>query len=191
MYSIYNTDAFILESSGKREADKTFALFTEDFGRVSATAQGVRLMQSKLRPHLSDYSLSRVALVRGKETWRIVSAESQGFFPAGKNPSRTAFIRALRLLHRLVKGEEINIKLFTLLSKAHAYMISDLQGDEKTFETLLIIRILHLLGYVAPSKKFAPYILDNDFSAEYLTQFSPFVRGAIQSINTAIQESQL
>jgi len=132
MYLIYETDAFILESSGRREADKVFTFYTEDFGLIRARAQAVRKMESKLRAHLIDFSLVRVSLVRGKESWRIVAARRIFFAPLH-------LIQPLLLIKRFVHGELSQPKLFSVLREAYKGNIP---------ETETVVRILCELGYI-------------------------------------------
>jgi len=132
MYAIYETEAFILESSGRREADRIFSLYTEEFGMIRASAIAVRKMQSKLRSHLTDFSLVSVSLVRGKETWRITSARRVIDAPRH-------LIQPLLLIKRLVHGEMAQPKLFSLLRDSY---------EKKMPETFTVINILKELGYV-------------------------------------------
>ena len=74
LHHIYHTEGFVLSGQSVGEANKYFRIFTKDFGMVGAMAQGIRLLQSKLRYSLQDYSYSKISLVRGKQVWRIVGA---------------------------------------------------------------------------------------------------------------------
>ena len=84
MHHKYSTEAFILKSLHHKDADKVYVLFTENFGLIRASAQGVRLLKSKLRYHLSDFSCINISLVRGRDYWRIVGAEKSAGFIHGK-----------------------------------------------------------------------------------------------------------
>lgn len=99
---------------------------------IRASAIAVRKMQSKLRPHLTDFSLVSVSLVRGRETWRITAARR--FLAAPPH-----LIRPLLLVRRLVHGEMAQPKLFSILREAF-------MGNMP--ETSAVLRILHELGYV-------------------------------------------
>ncbi|MBU1159875.1 DNA repair protein RecO, partial [Patescibacteria group bacterium] len=73
---IYQTEGIILRKSNFGEADRILTIFTEKFGKISAVAQGVRYLKSKLRYNLETMSRSRIGLVASKKTdWRIIDAE--------------------------------------------------------------------------------------------------------------------
>ena len=74
-YHIYNTKGIILSEKSLREADRVYSILTRDLGLIRATALGVRKESSKLRGNLEPVGLTTVSLVRGKEYWRVTSAE--------------------------------------------------------------------------------------------------------------------
>jgi DNA repair protein RecO len=134
-YAVYSTRGFILGSSPSGEASKIYLLYTEDFGLVRARAQGVRLITSKLRYNLEDFSFGSFSLVKGKEVWRLTGALKIDLQPKFS----TVRARVLNFVKRLVQGEEKNEKLFkTLLSITETEMS----------EPLILAHILSALGYM-------------------------------------------
>jgi recombinational DNA repair protein (RecF pathway) len=77
MYTIHTTPGFIIGSRPSGEAGKLLSIFTQDLGLIRATAQGIRFEKSKLRPFIQDYSVGIFSFVRGKEFWRLTSAQEQ------------------------------------------------------------------------------------------------------------------
>lgn len=132
-YTVYTTLGFILSSSPHGEANRLYHIFTRDFGVVIATAQGVRLAKSKLRGHLTEFSLASVSLVKGKEFWRLTSAQA---LQSNRHP---LYVQILSILKRLLQGEGEHVALFDFLK-------------EKLFgeidETEIMIKILIELGYI-------------------------------------------
>ncbi|MBX4209073.1 recombination protein O N-terminal domain-containing protein [Candidatus Parcubacteria bacterium] len=139
-YAVYNTRGFILGSGPSGEASKLYSIYTEDFGLVRAKAQSVRLLQSKLRYNLEDYSFSAVSLVKGREVWRLTGAENLS------QRSNDLLIRArtLNLIRRLVQGEEKNEDLFDAL----LLLESDAAGATAPSEALILSHALSALGYL-------------------------------------------
>ena len=127
-YHIYTTRGLVLSERPVREADRIYNILTRDFGLVRATALGVRKINSKLRGSIEPVSLSNVSLVRGKEHWRLTSAE---FIRSFKQS------RPLSLLENLVAGEAPHPELFDMAEKY-------LESDEITF----VSQILFHLGYL-------------------------------------------
>ena len=56
MHHIYHTEGIILGSRNFGEAGKYYYIFTRDLGMITAGAQGVRKMSSKLRFVLQDFA---------------------------------------------------------------------------------------------------------------------------------------
>ena len=192
-HHIYHTEAFILDSREVGEANRAFSLFTRELGLVVATAQGVRLLKSKLRYTLQDYAHVKVDLVRGKEIWRVVSG--------GPTPPQLAhdillplYARVCKLVLRLCHGEEKNEELFEIMLDFFNYSES---VDEETvkeyfapLEIVLVLKVLYTLGYIGDSsiielfiaKKFGEINLQN-----VMSQKNVFV----SYINLALSESHL
>jgi DNA repair protein RecO (recombination protein O) len=60
MHHIYHTEGFILSSRNVGEANKILTIYTREIGFVKALAQGVRLVKSKLRFALHDFSYTNI-----------------------------------------------------------------------------------------------------------------------------------
>src|SRR6185369_11774060 len=103
MYHIYTTPAFVVYSTSHGESGKFLLLFTKDFGMIGATAQGLRLNQSKLRYHLQDSNFSNISIVRGKEIWRVTGATHA--LDKKVERDNLVYLKILKLLRRLVQGE--------------------------------------------------------------------------------------
>lgn len=127
-YYIYTTRGIVLSERPIREADRLYSILTRDFGLVRAHAIGVRKGVSKLRGSLEPISLSTVSLVRGKEFWRLVSAEHIKSFKKSQ---------PLVLLEKLIAGESAHPELFDIVEQ---YIESD--------EVTLVSQILFHLGYL-------------------------------------------
>jgi DNA repair protein RecO len=192
-HHIYQTDAFIIDSKNVGEANKMVYLFTRDIGMISAAAQGVRLLKSKLRYSLQDFSLSKVSLVRGKEVWRITSAGLKEKLLSKMSPDSFAFARALVLVKRLTPGEEKNEPLFEALQKASDFLqtkeIDEI--DPLHFECILVLRILNHLGYLAPQPVIKQFVESNEWNKSLIGQLDFFKKEALGEINRALKESQL
>jgi hypothetical protein len=82
-------------------------------------------MKSKLRPSIQDLSFSKVALVRGKEYWRLTSAEKLISLYDKRVPMqiRVCMSNVLQFTKRLVTGESKHEELFDMLSKLFAFCL--------------------------------------------------------------------
>ncbi|MBI2888401.1 MAG: DNA repair protein RecO [Parcubacteria group bacterium] len=199
MYRIYSTEGLILRSFDVGEASKVLSLFTKEFGLLSARVQGVREERSKLRYHLQDFSLASFDLVRGKNGWRVTSArdsENLVLFPVvqKRNAALGVLVRVSSLLTRLLHGEEKNTELYSDVVSSFSILQNAVieEGSLNDFEVLLLMRILHHLGYWGNDAVLSPFL--NSFEIEKpetLASFAPVRRHAIRRINAALKETQL
>jgi DNA repair protein RecO len=192
-HHIYQTEAFVLDSKNTGEANKVIFLFTKELGLVAGIAQGIRHLKSKLRYSLQDFSYSKVSLVRGKEMWRVTSAGLVDVVQSKNNPAGFTFVRALVLVKRLVQGEEKNEALWSVLASAFEYVRKTAveKDASEDFECLLILRILHTLGYIAASSETAVFLAENTWNDELFKQISVSKTDILTQINKALKESHL
>jgi len=138
-YTIHTTNGLILSYKPLREADRVYSILTKDLGLVRATATGVRKGHSKLRGLLEPLSLVSVSLVRGKEYWRLTSAE----FLKNISPAPEV-LKPIVLLEKLVQGEAPNPELFESVQK----IILSSESRDEMFEINFVAKILFHLGYL-------------------------------------------
>jgi DNA repair protein RecO (recombination protein O) len=136
-YHIYTTKGITLSYRPFKEADRIYSILTRDLGLIRATALGVRKEASKLRGSLEPVVLANVSLVRGKEFWRITSAES-----LDRIESRPERLKPLALLERLVQGEAAHPELFDVVEK---FLTT---AGTLNSETSFVAHILWQLGYI-------------------------------------------
>lgn len=205
-YHIYQTEGFIIDSIDTGEANKMVTLFTADLGLVNALAQGVRVQQSKLRQSLQDLSFASLALVRGKEIWRVTSARKlislyDRRIPVG---GRMMMAKILAFVKRMVTGESPNAELFAVLSSLAAFCFSE-RNQFKTKEGIEVVeliahlRILDVLGYATSDLNLQKYmtrqVLDGKITYEWplplLEEMLGDMERARSEVARAIRESHL
>ncbi len=148
-YSIHTTEGLVLSYRSLREADRVYSILTRDFGLIRATATGVRKGHSKLRGVIEPISLVQVSLVKGREYWRLTSAEF-----IQKVESSEEILKPLALLEKLVQGEAPNSELFEAVKKIITPPKPPLSkgrakgGVDEMFEIKLVAQILFHLGYL-------------------------------------------
>ncbi|MEK7194466.1 MAG: DNA repair protein RecO [Patescibacteria group bacterium] len=161
-HHVYTTKGIVLALYPTKEADKTASILTRDLGLVRATARGIRKSSSKLTTPLTEFAISKVSLVKGKNFWRVttVTLLHNSFVELrGKREALKSLARVTSLLSSLVKGEEKNVELYDELE---ANLLSLIYGDVRTeeaedWEIFTVARLLSHLGYL--SKEDAPATL--------------------------------
>ncbi len=149
-YKAYITEALVCGSTPHHTSDRSYLLFSREAGMVWATAKSVREERSKQRYALQDFSYARVTLVKGKSGWRLAGAEalSNVYMETELRGVRVMVWKIVGLIRRFVQGEVPHTQMFddvlTAFKEASLY-------DPVKLESILTLRILYELGYIAPS----------------------------------------
>lgn len=156
-YQTYITEALVCGSFDSKTADRSFLLFTKEAGMIYAHAKSVREERSKQRYALQDCSHVRATLIRGKSGWKIAGVESiQNLYALTESREARAFLRnIIRLLRRVIHGETVYDEIFddiiSACTQAEKYPHTKL-------ESILSLRILHALGYIAPAPEYDTFL---------------------------------
>lgn len=179
----YSTKCFVIESYPQGENDRTYKLFTRDFGLITVHAKSIRKLESKLRAHVLPRTLSLVTLVQGREVWRLVGAEEIEINPH-------LMYEVATLVKRFIRGEgshkALYDRLIQFLERAPSY-------DIQKARLLLYFILLVELGYadakvigVKDIKEYITWSVDDLYTHLQLSHSA--VRKHIQSV---LQEMQL
>ncbi len=191
-HTIYNTEAFVLSSRSSGEADKTFVLFTKDFGIVSAKATSIRKAESKVRFSVQDFRYADVSLVKGKIIWRLISARPIHDLNSVKSLSAPARIRSLQLVAKLGPREEPLTNLFEELVGAYTFSsrIHPKKSDMESLEALLAMKILHTLGYWGEDQGDRE-LVRSVFNEESIGKISTVRRSIVAELNKSLRATHL
>jgi len=190
MYQKYHTEAIVLGNRERGESDRVFTLYTEEFGLVRARASAVRSEKSRMRYALQNYSRAHVALVRGKQGWRIGGAVSiRGAI--GSEDNIAAFARIARLVMRLVAGEERNQYLFATLQEAHGALMQKPCEAWATIELVCVARALHALGYLSTEAMETTLFTHTAYAQRDIREAETMQEKLLSSINRAIADTHL
>lgn len=187
MYQKYQTDAIVLRSYERGEADRVYALYTKEFGFVWARASAVRRESSRMRYALQNYALVNVSLVRGTAGWRAVGARAVAMIGG----DAAAFARIGRLVERLVGGEGQNEYLFQTLTDAHAAIQREPRELHGAIELLAVARVLYTLGYVSAEALGTALFTHTAFTHAELQEAEHARQKLLSSVNRALSETHL
>jgi DNA repair protein RecO len=194
MHLIHTTPGFVIDSRPRGEAGKLVSIFTRDYGLVMAAAQGIRLEKSKLRYHVQEYSFGTFSLVRGKEYWRLTSAQETPDQKYKIKSNDDLIARAALLLKRLLHGEEPHPELFSIIESCARFLAeNEAVSPEhlKTLESLIILRMLHALGYIGKDADVSEALESGPIDLRLLDSIAPKRTALNQHINKALRESHL
>ena len=190
MYAKYTTDAIVLSTGERGEADSFVALYTYDFGLVFARAAGARKESSRMRYALYAGSHMSASLVRGKAGWRLAGARAIGAYLAPEDVQ--VFARVARLARRLMSGDEQNEYIFRSL-ESFLNSLADSSLDRAALELIAVTRLLHGLGYISKEALAAAPILTTagEVTAADLELAAKEKRALLGAVNGALAASQL
>jgi len=198
-HHIYQTRAFVIDHVETGEANVTLSLMTEDLGLVRAAAQGVRHLKSKLRPSIQDLSFSKIALVRGREVWRLTGAEKLISLADRRiQPQiRKLMAKTLGLVKRLSPGEAPNEYLFEAVSRFCSFCFEKkdvLAADQEKQDAAYLLvefRILHSLGYGSEDEKLVPFSQSAEISEVMLSEVQVISKEMAEHNEQALAGSHL
>ncbi|OGG72917.1 hypothetical protein A3A38_02750 [Candidatus Kaiserbacteria bacterium RIFCSPLOWO2_01_FULL_53_17] len=191
MYQKYQTEAIVLRSYERGEADRMFALFTLEFGFVWARVSAVRREVSRMRYALQSSARANVSLVRGSRGWRIVGAAAIAPIDVGNKSGAATFARIAQLLERLSPGEEANPYLFSTLAEAHEALMREAKEAHPMIELIAVARMLYALGYLSTEALGTALFTETLFAPVHLTEAEAQKQKLLSSINRALSETQL
>ena len=194
-HNIYKTEAIILGSRNSGESNRLLFLLTKELGFIVALSQGVRNLKSKLRYGLQDFNLINLELVRGKEVWRVTSAEIIKNYSKsllGDERKAKSAGRIFLVLRRLMHGESKNRELFEDVSQFLSFIEKEDLNSEKLLllEILVNLRILNHLGYGSNEESIKKFLSGN-MSLELIDSLLAVRKKAVIEVNRALEESHL
>ncbi len=114
---MYITQGIVLNKISVGEADAIFSIYTKDFGKIRAMAQGVKKEEAKLKGHLERFNMVDIAFVLGKSGERLTRAS------------------ALNTWSRLRRDHQKNSTAFYITELVHKNCFEG-QKDENLWELL-------------------------------------------------------
>ncbi|MCX6721901.1 MAG: DNA repair protein RecO [Candidatus Staskawiczbacteria bacterium] len=151
MTTRYKTQAFVFKKNDVNESDRSFSVFTENFGRLDIFAKAIRKNASKLRSGIDTFFLSDVEFIQGKNRKTLTDAVTvKKFNNIWQDLEKFKIANKIgEVIENFIKGEEKDGNLFNLLNETF-YKLND-SGLKKERYTLLycyfLWNALSLLGY--------------------------------------------
>ena len=160
MYHKFGTEGLVLQKRGVGEANISVVLLTRELGLARATARSARTERSKLRYGLEPMTLGTFSLVRGKHEWRLTGVEhADRTLLACAGNRRLSLGRIVRLLMRLIQGEEVNKLLFTDVTIGFSSLAqAESEQDAASIECIVVLRILSRLGYLSQTPEIMHFL---------------------------------
>ncbi len=154
----YKATGFIISKRFSREHDCIFVLYTKEYGKIEALAQGILKLESKLAGDLELLTKGSFLIAHGRVFDRIAGIDAQErFVEIKKNiPKLVVALHGVEILNQVVNGKATDINLFALLED----FFKELEELSLKTETrkalylshLFIIKLSLILGYRSSSR---------------------------------------
>lgn len=192
-YHIYTTPGIILKRRTFGESDTVLYILTRDLGLIIASAKSTRLMVSKLRSGLQEYSVATISCIKGKNGWKITNVVSEkNLFFDYPDYAKKVLAQVAFMLTKGIVGELPQKEIFETVESGFRLLGSIQKENVNNLEVLMVLRVMHQLGYVALDSKTEGYIKDNtSWDLGLLEQVQNNKKSIIELINESLRESQL
>ena len=142
MYSIFNTDAFVVGYKNVGDNDRVVWLYTRDYGYLGAYSKSVRKLTSKNRHLLFVGNRINVDLIYSRKGWKITSVLNCQNVSVGLDNLKILMFLFIYIRELMVEGEKDD-GVWGLLSDVYGNKIYSDYGMR--YDALA--RLLDILGY--------------------------------------------
>lgn len=131
----YRSQCFVFKKKDVREADRSFVVFTKDFGKIEVVGRAIRKIDSKLRAGIDEFYFSEIEFIQGKNFKTLVDAV------AIKKIRGEEYQKISEAADELIGGQEPDEDVWNLLAEVF-----------NSFETIILyyyflFNLLAILGY--------------------------------------------
>ena len=192
-YHIYTTDGIILKRTPFGEANILLHVLTQDLGLIIASARSARLSSSKLRGALQEYTYVSISCIKSKNGWKVTNVlDKGGFFFEYRADCQKVLAQVSFVLLKTITGEFSHPEIFQTVKTGFEYLRSIREEDISSFESLIVLRILYELGYVAKDSNIEVFLQNiTKWNDGILKKIEENKKIVIEVINKAFKESHL
>lgn len=142
------TEAVVLKKKDLLNKDVLISLFTQDLGRLTVFAKGVKKITSRRSPHLQTGNLINVLVSHKHEHYYLQESELvSGFSELKKDEKKVNNLYLfLFVLERLLPEQQKETKIYNLTKNFLIDLTKSTKSDVTSLEYL--IEIMKLMGYL-------------------------------------------
>ncbi|OGD52106.1 hypothetical protein A2608_00360 [Candidatus Azambacteria bacterium RIFOXYD1_FULL_44_10] len=145
----YQTEAIILKRENVGEADRSYIIYSKDFGKLRVSAQGVRKITAKLTGHLEPFNLAWLELVtkrNGRVT--ITTALSSGRLFGNGLPAQIALAAKIAdFIDKMVPQPQKDAEIWDFICRIFVSVNDVSVGERVAFFEKFRGEFLEFLGY--------------------------------------------
>jgi len=157
----YKTQGIVIKRINFSEADKILTIFTNNYGKISCLAKGIRKLTSRKAASLELFTLSTLFLFKGKSLDIVTETKIISSFPAFRKDLKKVALayKFCELIDRLTADSQSNFLLFNLLEHSLLELCA-IKVDMAVLAFNLKKKLLQATGFGLP-KKMSNKNLDN------------------------------
>lgn len=137
------------------EADRLLTFLTDDLGKITVLAKGVRKATAKRKSHIELFNTVKCQLIEGKNLWILAQTElelDRSVIKSNLKLLRIAY-HLVELVERLLPENQKQHELFELLNRALSSINMNQWKDEDRLTLAFEEKLLRLLGFGMPEDK--------------------------------------
>ena len=172
VYTIYETNCIVFEIKNIQENDCLIKAFSDKFGIINIIATSFRKQTSKLKGNIKAYSVNKIAIVRGREFFRLTDVDHLFSFAGSKS-----LVNFLKLGESLFFNDErdyfdeINndiYKMIICLCKFIIYIIKeDIEDKKDILQNVNMFFTVYIRGLQGFTEKIDVFDIDR-FDIEFV-----------------------
>ncbi len=145
----YKVTGYIIGKKDFRDTDRLYTLYTAEQGKIQAMAQGVKKISSKLSGHLELFHKAAFTIAKGKHTNRITTVDTIHRSEHIKYTFEKCIAASycLEITNQLVKWNECDKELYTLIEDFFSYLESVPATKAALLSKFYIVQFSRILGY--------------------------------------------
>ena len=168
VYTIYETNCIIFDIKNIQENDCLIKAFSDKFGVINIIATSFRKESSKLKGNIKAFSVNKIAVVRGKEFFRLTDVNHKFSFSSSKS-----LVQFLHVAESLFFNDEsdyfddINDQIYNMIIHLCKFIIYIVKSDRVDKKHYLEIVNLFFIVYIRGLQGFVEKIdIDNVLKKE-------------------------
>jgi DNA repair protein RecO (recombination protein O) len=149
----YSDEGLVLARRNYGEADRILSLYTQNHGRISVIAKGIRRLSSKKRGHLEVFSHFKFQVARGRNLDILTEAEIINNFSGVRKSLAKASLAFyfMEVIGRTTREGEPHREVFDLILKY--LQETNRKKNLKSIRLDFILKLLTVLGFWPQGKK--------------------------------------
>jgi hypothetical protein len=130
VYTVYETNCIVFDIKNIQENDCLIKVFSDKFGFINVIATSFRKESSKLKGNIKSFSINKIAVVRGKEFFRLTDVNHVFLF--SKSKSLVNFLKHAESLFfndEMDYFDHINTEMYDMIIHLCKFIIYIVKSD--------------------------------------------------------------